>query len=69
MFHEVDGVVGGEVGAVSFLHDVFVVGVCPTVLWIPVLSLVVVDVVVVETLGVASHVPFADDGSLVTSLL
>ena len=68
--HELDGVVGGEVGAVALLHDVLAAGsVSAAILRVPVLSLVVVDVVVVEALGVATHVPLADDGSLVASLL
>ena len=70
MVHKVDGMVGREVGAVAFLNDVFAVGgVGATILRVPVLSLVVVDVVIVESLRVASHVPLADDGSLIACIL
>jgi len=39
------------------------------ILRVPVLSLVVVDVVIVESLRVASHVPLANDGCLIACIL
>ena len=70
MVHKFDGVVGREVGAVALFDDVFAFGrVCTAILWVPVLSLVVVDMVIVESLGVASHVPLTNDGCLIARIL
>ena len=69
MLDEAECVVGGKVCRVALLHDELVVGVGATILRVPVLSLVVIHMIVVETLRVATHVPLAHYGSLITSLL
>ena len=66
---EVKSMVGGEVCRVALLHDELVVGVGATILRVPVLSLVVVHMIVVEALRVATHVPLAHNGCLIASLL
>ena len=66
---EVESMVGGEVCRVALLHDELVVGVGATILRVPVLSLVVIHMIVVEALRVATHVPLAHNGCLIASLL
>ena len=66
---EVESMVGGEVCRIALLHDELVVGVGATILRVPVLSLVVVHMIIVEALRVASHVPLAHNGCLIASLL
>lgn len=69
MVDEVESVVGSEVGGIAFLHDILVASVRSAILRVPILSLVVVDVIIVEALRVASHVPFSHNSRLVASLL
>jgi len=66
---EAECVVGGKVCRVALLHDELVVGVGATILRIPVLSLVVIHMIVVEALRVATHVPLAHNGCLIARLL
>ena len=70
LVHKLDCVVGCKVGAIAFLYNKLAVrSIGTTILWVPVLALVVVDVVVVESLRIAAHVPLAYNTSLIACLL
>ena len=70
LLHKLYGMVGCKVGAVAFLYYKLAVrSIGAAVLWVPVLTLIVVDVIIVKSLRVASHMPLAHNASLIACLL
>jgi len=66
---EFQRIIGCQLRSITFSLDVFSIRFLTFEFWIVIFSLIPQNLIIVETLGFALHVPLPDNGCLVTMLL